>query len=257
MRLIFFDTETGGLDPAKHPITQWAGVAVEAGREIEVLDLKIQAEDHELDQAAKHINGWPGAAKWKELGAIPEANAVKQISKFIDRHKAVPMVSRAGNAYDVAQFAGFNVTFDIDFTRAMFARNMQFFSGHPRGLDVLQLACWHAVKFARDERPAEMKLEAVAIWLGVEVAGRKLHSALDDARISLENSTPKSSMLPEWLKIRVAGLRDQLCRLDQQRPPSWDGMATLRHQNQFDRLETEFWRAKAHANELEEIAPTF
>lgn len=186
MRLIFFDTETGGIDPAKHPITQWAGVAVEAGREIEVLDLKIQAEDHELDQAAKHINGWPGAAKWKELGAIPEANAVKQISKFIDRHKAVPMVSRAGNAYDVAQFAGFNVTFDIDFTRAMFARNMQFFSGHPRGLDVLQLACWHAVKFARDERPAEMKLEAVAIWLGVEVAGRKLHSALDDARISLE-----------------------------------------------------------------------
>lgn len=64
-------------------------------------------------------------------------------------------------------------------------------------------------------------------------------------------------MLPDWLYERINGLRDQLCRLDQQRPPSWDGMATLRHQNQFDRLETEFWRAKAHANELEEIAPTF
>lgn len=28
-RIVFFDLETGGLDPVRHPVIQFAGVAVE------------------------------------------------------------------------------------------------------------------------------------------------------------------------------------------------------------------------------------
>lgn len=187
MRLVFADIETGGLDPTKHPITQWAGVAVEAGREIEVLDLKIQAEDHELDLAARRLIGWPGAEKWRQAGAIPEPDAAKKISEFLAKHYGTQTSSgRTGKPYNVARMAGFNVQFDIDFTRAMFARNDLFFPVHPRGLDVLQLAEWKSVPMALQSLPADMTLEAVALWAGLVLPeGERLHSALTDARLAL------------------------------------------------------------------------
>ncbi len=41
-RLVFFDLETGGLDPKRHPIIQLAAVAVDAGLEVlEAFEAKV------------------------------------------------------------------------------------------------------------------------------------------------------------------------------------------------------------------------
>lgn len=206
MRLVFIDTETGGLDPTKHPITQWAGVAVEAGREIESLDLKIQAEDNELDLVARRLIGWPGAEKWRQMGAIPEADAAKKIAEFLAKHYGTQMASgRTGKPFNVARAAGFNVQFDIDFTRAMFARNDLFFPVHPRGLDVLQLAEWRSVPMQLQTLPSDMTLEAVALWAGLVLPeGERLHSALTDAQLALSVARKLFPlMLTEQTKQRV------------------------------------------------------
>lgn len=57
-------------------------------------------------------------------------------------------------------------------------------------------------------------------------------------------------MIPDWLSDRIRGLAEQLQRLAKNCPPNWDTLAVLRHQNAMDRLETEYWRAKWHANDL-------
>ena len=77
------------------------------------------------------------------------------------------IVKNAGGGYKI--LCGYNVVFDKRFLHFMFERNPQFkwtnaFSYYQ--LDVMQLAMW-AVEFGYIEKPANMRLETVARYLGV------------------------------------------------------------------------------------------
>lgn len=58
-------------------------------------------------------------------------------------------------------------------------------------------------------------------------------------------------MIPEWLAERIRGLAEQLKRLAESYPPTWNSLAVLRHQNTVDRTETEYWRAKWHEMDIQ------
>ena len=57
-KLVFFDLETGGLDPKRHPITEIGAIAVftESLQAIEELHYRVLFDPNECDPKALSIN---------------------------------------------------------------------------------------------------------------------------------------------------------------------------------------------------------
>ena len=57
--------------------------------------------------------------------------------------------------------------------------------------------------------------------------------------------------LTDYFRCRSRDIAELIRRLEATRPPAWDSLAALRHQEQVCRWETEFWRARRQAEKLE------
>ena len=139
--LVFFDFETGGIEPVK-PEIQLASVVIDEGfNELAHFESKIAFDKTKADAAALGLNHYTDEA-WKDA---PTAGAVAaKFARFADQYKSVEMTSkRTGNPYTVARLAGHNAaTFDAPRLRRMFETAGQFMPFHPIPLDTLQLALW-------------------------------------------------------------------------------------------------------------------
>lgn len=184
-RVVFFDTETGGLEP-QHPIIQLAAVAVDVAngwRELEEYERKIVFDPRKADPEALALNHWTAEA-WKD--APPERVVVDEFGAFLKRHASVTLVSkRTGNPYNVARVAGHNLGgFDLDRVSAMFKRYGAFFPVDFRSvLDTRYGAIWHFESVPAHERPKDYKLSTIAASLGIATEGA--HEALFDVRLSI------------------------------------------------------------------------
>jgi len=177
-RIVWFDTETTGLDPVRHRIIQFAAVVTNGADVLEEMELKIQFDPDQADKRALEVNHY-SPEDWAD--AVPEIQAVHLIKRLLDRYRDVELRSRGGNPYSVARVAGHNVPFDCNFMRATFKRHSMFLPADVfRPLDTLQLALWKL--HSEPVPPPDYKLETLLRYLRISVNGGSdaLHDALVD-----------------------------------------------------------------------------
>jgi DNA polymerase-3 subunit epsilon len=174
----FIDTETTGLDPNRHGITQIAGI-IEAPDREEYFDLKCRPFDtDEIEPAALETQG----KTREEIMAYPvatEAHAAlrKVFSGFVSPYKK----------HEKMFFLGYNAKFDDEMLRAWFRKLGDNYYGSwfwTPAICVMVLAGNHLME-KRHTLPS-MKQGDVAAALGIEFAPGELHDAQYDATITRE-----------------------------------------------------------------------
>jgi DNA polymerase III epsilon subunit-like protein len=184
MRLVFFDTETGGLE-SHHPMIQIAAVAADYPElvEIDAFQVKIQFDTATANPEALEKNHYD-AAVWAKA-AVPERMACFQFSEFLREHADMPMVSRAGKSYKVARLVGHNAAaFDMPRVQAWFKKHGQFLPASFQPLDTLQRANWFFLEHPELQRPS-LSLTSLVDYFGITAEAESLHDALVDARAAM------------------------------------------------------------------------
>lgn len=192
-RIVFFDLETGGLEPGKHPVIQFAGIAVDgAWNEVEALEFKIAFDAAAAEPEALAVNHYSAEA-WAE--AHPPLIAVSAIGNFFRRHSSLRKVSNAGRPYSVARVAAHNARFDCDHLGAFFKARGEFCpAALYEPLDTLALARW--VSLRSDSQPKDHKLGSLCEWLGIPLDAA--HDALSDVRATVEVARLLSGRIGVW-----------------------------------------------------------
>ena len=179
MYVVFFDLETGGVEP-QHPVIQLAAVAIDdAGAEKSSFETKLAFDESACDPEALKINHYDRAA-WKD--ALNTAQAVQLFSTWLRPYSSVSLVSkRTGRPYSVARLAGYNaVSFDLPRLRGLFGT--AFFPCEYLCRDVLQRALFYFDEHPELPKPENFKLSTVYAYFKISVDGA--HDALADARLS-------------------------------------------------------------------------
>lgn len=183
MRKVFFDLETGGFDPAKHPIIQIAAIAVDADlKELASFECKV---DFDLDEADKEalLNNSYDREVW-ERDSITPNHACNELSKFLKQFADVQMISKAGRPYNVAQLIGHNAdSFDGPFLQAWYRRLNQFMPAAFRTLCTYQRALHHFHENPDIGKPESYKLGDLCKWFGLPL--ENAHDAMGDCRATL------------------------------------------------------------------------
>jgi DNA polymerase III epsilon subunit-like protein len=181
MRIVFIDLETGGTDPARHPIIQIAAVAVgPAFKELDAFETKVQFDKAAAEPAALQLNHW-NAEIWSRE-AKDSTGAINSFSAFLKRYADVSQVSkRTGDEYFVAQLAGYNAaSFDGPFLRQFYSVNAAFLPASYRVMDVMQRVLWFFHEHPSMTPPADFKLRTVCEYFSIPLHGA--HDALADVR---------------------------------------------------------------------------
>lgn len=176
---VYFDLETGGVEP-KHPVIQLAAVAVdETGTEHDAFMARLQFNEADCDPEALKMNHYD-AAVWHD--AIPPQRAVVRFSTWLTPFKSLTLTSkRTGRDYTVAKLSGYNaLTFDAPRLRALFGDQFTPWSHQIR--DVMQRALFWFDEHPHAAKPENYKLSTVAAYFGLNADGA--HDALADARLS-------------------------------------------------------------------------
>ena len=110
------DVETTGLDPSHHEMVDLGALYVRPdGQELGRFFVRIHPPHPDrLDPGAAAVNGY-SPARWRTLGAVDEAEAVRQWRAFHDQ------MARASGA--TVTFAALNAWFDQSFTDALLRRH--------------------------------------------------------------------------------------------------------------------------------------
>lgn len=170
-RLLVIDTETGGLDPARHAL------------------LSVGLVDSLTDQMwGSLVRPAPG------LGIEEEALGVNGLSVSLLEEDGfaegdvVGMIERIGKKCRGAVLAGCNVGFDVGFLRAAFERCGVCWPFSHRTLDIRGVA-WlahecGAISLPLGKNGPRLDLDAILEGVGLFRAG-KHHSAMEDAALTL------------------------------------------------------------------------
>lgn len=165
--VIFFDLETGGLSPYKHPIIQLHAAAVRWDdlETLETLECKVKFDVSQCEQEALNVNHYHPLA-WELAPPIEEVLA--DFAALMKRHACIQKVSKAGKPYAVAKLAAYNASFDMEFLKQAFKLTGIFMPAEYHGLCVMQRAMWF---FAENVNavmpPMSWQLSDVCAALGV------------------------------------------------------------------------------------------
>lgn len=178
---IFFDTETGGVEP-KHPTIQIALVVIDEQdwQEVACFERKIKFDEADADPEALRLNHYDPEVWKKEAKSGPQV--IAELSAFVRPYLSIQMVSKRTRAlYYVGKLAGHNaVSFDLPRLRELYGPEFFPFSYHVR--DTLQRALWFFDEHP-ESRPENLKLGTLCEYFGVPV-DESAHDALADARLA-------------------------------------------------------------------------
>lgn len=176
---IYFDIETGGLNPKRHPIIQLAAIAVDDQLQpIEAFEAKILFDERKADRNSLRKNHYhPGL--WAKEALEPEEVA-KSFGDFLRRNATVPMLSKDGSPYFVAQLVAHNATFDGAFLQAWYERLRIFLPARYHVLCTLQRAMWYFQEHLGEPPPSDFKLATLCQYFGVPFHAAAAHEALAD-----------------------------------------------------------------------------
>lgn len=116
-KIIFIDTETGGVNTEKSALIQLSGIIEVDGTEKEKFNFYIKPfENSEVNEKALEVQG----------RTLEELGTEKYIDESIIYKKFLEILDKYIDKYDKNDkfiVAGYNVKFDIDILKALFERN--------------------------------------------------------------------------------------------------------------------------------------
>nr|DAK81844.1 MAG TPA: DNA polymerase III subunit alpha [Caudoviricetes sp.] len=180
MKLLFFDLETTGTNPARHGIHQISGIVEVDGVEQERFDFKVRPNPKAevLDEALA-----VGGVTREQIEAYPAMEEVYG--------KLVALLARYVNKFDKNDkffLVGYNnASFDNQFLRGFFMQNGDNYFGSwfwSNSLDVMVLASQYLL--AERQLMPNFKLSTVASHLGIKIDDGKLHDAYYDIHLTRE-----------------------------------------------------------------------
>jgi DNA polymerase-3 subunit epsilon len=174
MYILWVDTETGGVNPARNALLTMAGCIEENGRILQVFDYKMQPLPNDTIEAkAMEVN----KLTLEEIATYPESKEV--YTEFLG---LLDFYINKFDKNDKMVFAGYNAQFDKNFLYHWFKKhgNNYFFSyfyGMPMdiGSFVLSYCAKHDIKLPNH------KLATVAKHFGFEV---NFHEAMADIDVT-------------------------------------------------------------------------
>ena len=183
-RLIFFDIETGGLNPKKHPIMQLAAIAVDDQLQpVGAFEAKIHFDERKANRNSLRKNHYRRGL-WARAADEP-AEVAQKFAQFLRLHASVPMLASDGSCYHVAQLAAHNASFDGAFLQSWYERQRRFFPAHRRVLCTLQRAMWYFQEHPDEPPPADFKLATLCQYFGVDYHAARAHDALADVSVTV------------------------------------------------------------------------
>lgn len=177
--LIFLDIETGGIDPAIHPIIQLGAVAydVEADETKRQYEAKLMFDRADCDDEALEKNSFD-ATLWHEWG-VPFSVGLQGLADFMKPYCCVQKTSKRGNAYAVCQVVAHNAKFEADFVIPAFQAMNIFLPADYRFLCTMQYALWKYRWGDAGPEPPSYQLSDLHQHIFGEPADE--HDALEDA----------------------------------------------------------------------------
>ncbi len=167
-RLLFIDTETGGLDPGKHSLLSLAMVVWEDGKIIDSREILINDGILSVTEEALSVNRID--IEKHQQSAVSPAGAMDKILLFIGKY--FPQQIKI-------TLAGHNVHFDAAFLRSFFSANNKDFSeffSH-RIIDTSSILHYLYLSGHLEQRAVSSD-QAFGLF-NIEVEGR--HTAIGDA----------------------------------------------------------------------------
>jgi len=186
-KTVFFDLETGGLEPGVHPIIQIAAVAVDRDdfKPLDEIELKIKFSVQDCNDTALKVNSFDPEVWEKE--AVDQQTAMKAFSAFLKKHATLKLISKRGNLYYVALMAGHNAaSFDGPFIQKWYRAADEFLPGYFRVLCTSQLAQWYFYSRPDRKQPDNMKLGTLCKFFDIDLPEESAHDALADVRANVE-----------------------------------------------------------------------
>ena len=177
MKVLYFDTETTGLNPFVNEIFQFAAIVEIDGEVKEEVNLKCRPlNTGAIEQSALDVTGMT----LEKLNAFPPPHLmVGEIQALFDRH--IDKYDKTDKFYP----CGHNVVFDLNFLNNLFMKNGQKYGTGSyqnwRALDtrvMANLACFDGKLDVEN-----VKLETLCKHFGIEI---QAHDALSDIRATRE-----------------------------------------------------------------------
>ncbi len=172
-RLLFIDTETGGLNPKKHSLLS-IGMAV--WQDSEIIDSQeVLINDGKLSVTEEALSINKIVIEKHKLSAIPPRKAIDEILSFLTTH--FPETRKI-------TLAGHNVHFDIDFLKLLFYQNNEDFSEFFSHRIIDTSSILYYLYLAGHIKHRAISSDDAFELFGIKVEGR--HTALGDAIATAE-----------------------------------------------------------------------
>ena len=183
-RLIYFDLETAGLNPHRHPIIQVAAIAVtDACEPVEAFEAKICFDEKKANKNSLRKNHYhPGT--WSKEAQEPKI-AAYAFAEFLRRHASVPMTSAKGEEYFLAQLVAHNAGFDGPFLQTWFEQLGIYLPARRQVLCTMQRAIWYFAENPAIVPPKDLKLATLCEHFDVPFHAASAHEALADVSASV------------------------------------------------------------------------
>lgn len=178
MKVLWFDTETTGLDPEKHGIIQFACLVEIDGKVKEQFEVKMKPPGTEISEEALKVNGYTRES-------LESFN-----SPFYAKRQITDMLSVYVDKYDPSDKfipAGQNIQFDIDMLHSLFKHtkdNYMFSFINSRGKIDLMAMTSLLQYLGKMPELENQKLVTVANYFGIDTS--KAHDAIEDIRMTRE-----------------------------------------------------------------------
>lgn len=180
MKLLFFDLETTGTNPARNGIHQISGQIVIDGKKVEDFDFHVQPNPKaQIEEAALQVAGVTReqVLSYPAMGEVYK-QLVAMLGKYVDKF----------NKKDKFFLVGYNnASFDNQFLRGFFLQNGDNYFGSwfwANSIDVMVLASHHLA--SRRHEMENFKLATVAKFMGINVDDAALHDAFYDIYLTRE-----------------------------------------------------------------------
>jgi DNA polymerase-3 subunit epsilon len=169
-KMLYFDVETTGLNPAVHEIIQLSGIIEWDGQEVDRFDFRVKPRNFDvIDPKALEVTG----LKIEDLEKYPDADLVfLNLKKTFDRHI---------NRYDkIDKFipVAHNGKFDMDFLNAFFVSNHDPYFGSWVSWNLIDTMAIARYLFIMNNIPIEgFKLEHLCRYFDIPLDA---HDSMND-----------------------------------------------------------------------------
>ena len=190
-KIIFIDTETGGVNPEKAALIQLSGIIRIDKKDVEKFNFYIKPfENSEVTEKALEVQGRT-LEELKTDKYVEEKEVYKQFINILDKY--IDKYDRA----DKFIVAGYNVRFDVDILKAFFQRhgNNFLFSY----LDSSMLDPLYSIRLLQIAEVLPVlennKLETWCKHFGIEL---KAHDSLEDIEATKKLIGKLISLIRKW-----------------------------------------------------------